>query len=237
MTEKAAKIGIWGVKAIPAINKSELTMQYDRVKELEPKVTIQKMIVGPDKNHLDYHAFIDYDGQILGEFVGRKLRLTPPHYGMGCYVESIKSNEVINEGRKILRSLRYKGMANINFKRDERDGKLYFLELNPRFSLWTGLDVACGMDFPYYYYKICLGESVNINKEYSVGKKWLNLQHDIKGVRVIIKDGSLTWLQWILSVIKADVNAIFALDDPLPALYLFKSLVTKSYSKIKTQLT
>ena len=111
------------------------------------------MIVGPDENHLDYHALIDSDGRIVGEFVGKKLRLTPPHFGMGCYVESVKSDMVVNEGRRILRLLNYKGMANINFKKDERDGQLYFFELNPRMSFWIGLDVACGVDFPYYYYQ------------------------------------------------------------------------------------
>ena len=232
LTEKAAKIGIWGIKAIPAINESELSALYDRVRELAPRVTIQKMIVGPDENHLDYHALIDSNSRIIGEFVGRKLRLTPPHFGMGCYVISEKSDLVVNEGRRILRSLNYKGMANINFKQDARDGRLYFLELNPRFSLWTGLDVACGVDFPYYYYKTCLGERIAMNEEYPVGKIWLNLHHDLKGVRVKIKDGSLTWRQWILSVIEVDVCAIFALDDPLPSFFLLVHLFKQGIRKI-----
>jgi len=232
MTEKAAKIGIWGQKAIPAMNESELCIIYDRVRELEPNVTIQKMIVGPDENHIDYHALVDSDGRLQGEFVGKKLRLTPPHFGMGCYVISEKSDLVVNEGRRILHSLNYKGMANINFKKDDKDGRLYFLELNPRFSLWTGLDVACGVDFPFYYYKTCLGERIVINEEYSIGKKWLNLHHDLKGVRVKIKDGSLTWRQWILSVIKADVGAIFAIDDPLPAINLLIHIFSWPIRKI-----
>jgi predicted ATP-grasp superfamily ATP-dependent carboligase len=240
LTEAARKIGIYQKKAIPVENESELSNLYYRVRELSPNVTIQKMIIGPDENHLDYHALIDNDGQILGEFVGRKLRLTPPHFGMGCYVISEKSDLVVNEGRRILRLLNYKGMANINFKQDERDGQLYFLELNPRFSFWTGLDVACGVDFPYFYYKTCLGDTITMNPEYPLGKTWLHLYYDVKGMRVKIRDGSLTWRQWILSVIKNDVGAIFALDDPLPAvillLIIFKSQVKKIISRIRSYI-
>lgn len=236
LTEEATKSGIFGKKAIPVKNESELSMLYDRVRDFEPNVTIQKMIVGPDENHLDYHALIDNDGRVLGEFVGRKLRLTPPHFGMGCYVISEKSELVVNEGRRILRSLNYKGMANINFKKDERDGQLYFLELNPRFSFWTGLDVACGVDFPYYYYKTCLGERITINAEYPIGKSWLYFYYDFKGMRVKIKDGSLTWYQWILSVIKNDVGAIFALDDPLPGIILLLRIIKGQMRKIISRI-
>jgi predicted ATP-grasp superfamily ATP-dependent carboligase len=237
MTEKAAKFGIWGQKAIPAMNESELSIIYDRVRELEPNVTIQKMIVGPDENHLDYHALVDSDGRLQGEFVGKKLRLTPPHFGMGCYVISEKSDLVVNEGRRILRSLNYKGMANINFKQDERDGRLYFLELNPRFSFWTGLDVACGVDFPYYYYKTCLGERITINEEYPIGKSWLSLTQDLKGLKIQIKEGSLTFHQWVLSVIKNDVGAIFAFDDPLPSIFLLVHLFKQGIRKIFRRIT
>jgi predicted ATP-grasp superfamily ATP-dependent carboligase len=218
--EKAYEIGIGGLKAIPVANKSELFKQYNRIKKVDSKLIVQKMIVGPDENHLCYHALIDSDGRTIAEFVGKKLRLTPPHFGMGCYVESIKSDEVTNEGRRILRLLSYKGIAEIDFKRDERDGRLYFFELNPRFGFWMGLDVACGVDFPYYYYKLCLGDKIIPKDGYLLGKTWLSLYYDIKGIRPLLKDGSLTWHQWMLSVIKADVGAIYALDDPFPAISL-----------------
>lgn len=236
-TEKAYKIGIGKLKAIPAANKSELFRQYERIREVDSKLIVQKMIVGPDENHLDYHALIDSDSRIVEEFVGKKLRLTPPHYGMGCYVESIKSDMVVSEGRRILRLLNYKGMANINFKKDERDGQLYFFELNPRMSFWTGLDIACGVDFPYYYYKLCLGEKIIPKGEYLLGKKWLSLYHDVRGLRTLLKDGSLTWRKWILSVIKADVGAINTLDDPFPTIILLLSIIkgqiVKFISRIK----
>lgn len=220
LSDKAIEFGIYGLKALPATDHSELLKQYNRVKDIDSKLIVQKMIVGPESNHIDYHAFIDSHGRITSEFVGKKLRLTPPYFGMGCYVESVRSEKVVNEGRRILRILNYKGMANINFKKDDRDGRLYFLELNPRFSIWTELDVKCGVDFPYYYYQACLGEKIKAKEKYKVGKRWLSLLHDTKGLKVRLNDGSLSWHQWLSSVLKSNIGAIFAYDDPLPAIML-----------------
>lgn len=234
-TEKAHKIGIGGLKAIFIPNKTELVIKYNQLKEVGAKLIVQKMIVGPDENHLDYHAFVDSNDRIIGEFVGKKFRLTPPHFGMGCYVESVKSEIVVNEGRRILRFLNYKGMANVNFKIDERDGRLYFFELNPRMSFWIGLDIACGVDFPYYYYKTCLEERIIPKGGYPAGKKWLSLYHDIRAIRPLIKDGSITWHRWIVSVIKADIGAIYDRGDPLPGIIfpfrIIKKMVRKVISK------
>ena len=229
-------MGIGGLKAIPARNRSELLSQYDRVIKLDDRVIIQKTVLGPDENHLDYHALVQPDGKIRGEFVGQKLRLTPPHFGMGCYVESIKSDEVTREGRRIINLLHFTGMANINFKRDERDGRLYFLELNPRFSFWTGLDVACGMDFPYYYLKTCLGESFEVREEYTVGKRWVNLLRDIKGLKVYLKDESFSFGQWTRSILRPFTEAIFASDDPMPALVLLYRFVLSAISKLSGRM-
>jgi predicted ATP-grasp superfamily ATP-dependent carboligase len=143
---------------------------------------------------------------------------------------------VVNEGRKILRLLNYKGMANINFKKDERDGQFYFLELNPRMSHWIGLDILCGVDFPFYWYELCRGEKIIPNVEYLLGKKWLNLDRDVRGLRTILKDGSLTWHQWILSVTKADVGAVFAIDDPLPAVILLLKIIKGKIRKIISRI-
>jgi D-aspartate ligase len=217
-TKAASKMGIKGLKAIPVMNKSELSTQYKRVSKVDDRLVVQKMIVGSDDNEFEYHALVDSNDRIIGEFVGKKLRLTPAHFGMACLVESVHSDKVINEGRRILRLLHYKGMAGLDFKIDERDGRLYFLELNPRFSLWTGLDVICGVDFPNYYFNLCLGEKISPKENYLIGKKWLDFYSDIKNLRTLLKEGSLTSHQWVKSVINADAEAVYAIDDPLPAI-------------------
>lgn len=212
-------------KVLPVENHIDLIRWYDRLVKYEPRLLVQQMVIGPDENHLDYHAMIDDDGIIRGEFVGQKLRVIPAHYGMGCYVESIESDEVRNAGRTVLRKLGYRGMANLNFKRDERDGQLYLFEVNPRFSIWTGLDVSCGVDFPYYYYKTCLGEKVDTPETYAVGRRWWNPFADLRAMRTYTKDGTWSWREWLPTLFVPCVNAVFSWDDPLPALTHIKNRI------------
>jgi len=228
-SKAAYRAGINKAKAIPAHNKGELLALLDRFTQVDPRILIQQMIVGPDANHLDYHALVEEDGSIRAEFVGQKLRLTPPKLGMGCYVQSIRSEEVVAAGRRVLSRLDYRGLANINFKRDERDGKLYLLEINPRFSFWVGLDVACGIDFPYYYYQLCLEEPYAADSDYPIGKRWLSLRHDLKGMKTYKAKGELTWGQWAASALRPTVGALFACDDPLPALVCAAQSVTRPF--------
>ena len=98
-------------------------------------------------------------------------------------------------------------------------------------SFWIVLDIACGVDFGYYYYKTCLGEKIIPKEEYLIGKKWLSFYHDIRGIRPLLKDGSLTWHQWILSVIKADVGAVYTFDDPFPAIIHLKNITKELIKK------
>jgi predicted ATP-grasp superfamily ATP-dependent carboligase len=214
----ALRAGLAGVKAIPVERRSDLVSWYDRLAAVDPRLIIQKMVIGPDENHLEYHGFIDREGEVRAEFVGRKLRLAPAHYGSGSYVESIHAEDALLVGRAVLVGLGYRGMANLDLKRDQRDGRLYLFEINPRFTIWTALDVACGVDFPYYYYQTCLGQPFAVPASYPAGRFWLNPLLDLGSMRVYARDGTWSWWRWLGSVLRPTVNAVFAWDDPRPAL-------------------
>jgi predicted ATP-grasp superfamily ATP-dependent carboligase len=217
----ARRAGVGDAKAIPIDTRSDLLSWYDRLATVDPRLIVQTMVIGPDENHIEYHGFIDREGEIRAEFVGRKLRLAPAHYGSGSYVESIHAEDALQVGRSVLRGIGYQGMANLDLKRDQRDGRLYLFEINPRFSVWTALDVACGVDFPYYYYRTCLGQPFAAPACYPAGRFWLNPVADVRSMRVYARDGTWSWGRWLASVLRCSVNAVFAWDDPRPAVSMF----------------
>ncbi len=220
-----ARIGLRGTKAIPVAHPDDLLSWYDRLAAVDPRVVVQKMVRGPDENHLDYNAFIDHDGTIRAEFLGRKLRVFPAHYGSGSYVESIHCEETRVAGRAILERIGYRGVANLDFKRDEKDGRLYLLEINPRFWTWTALSVACGLDLPYYYYRDCLRMPYSVPPIYRGGHRWRHLLNDFRAMRAQARAGPSSWRRWIASAYHPSVNAVFAWDDPGPALMLLLRVV------------
>ena len=219
-TPAARRAGLGEAKAIPIDDRAALLRWYDHIVAVDPRLIVQKMVVGPDESHLEYHGFADRAGDIRAEFVGRKLRLAPAHYGSGSYVESIHDEDALRVGRAVLRSIGYRGMANLDLKRDQRDGRLYLFEINPRFTIWTALDVACGVDFPYYYYQTCLGREFAAPARYPAGRGWLNPVEDLRSMREYTRDGTWSWGRWLRTVLRAPVNAVFAWDDPWPAMAL-----------------
>lgn len=221
-THAAREAGLGKTKAVPAADALELLARYEELALVDSALVVQEMVVGPDENHLDYHALVDQTGQLLAEFAGRKLRLTPPHFGAGSYVESIDAREVATEGRLVLERLGFRGMANMNFKRDERDGRLFLLELNPRFSNWTGLDISCGVDFAYLYFMACAGEGCEAPAPYRLGKRWVDFTADRESMKVYAHEGLWTWPAWAWSLARASVWALFAPDDPRPSWVSFR---------------
>jgi len=53
----------------------------------------------------------------------------------------------------MLRALDFHGFANIEFKRDPRDGQYKIIEVNARHNLSALLAVRCGVNFPLLQYR------------------------------------------------------------------------------------
>lgn len=106
---RLAGTGFEKAKAIPAEDADELRRAYARVSAAGPAVVIQEMVVGDDPSHFSYHVLIDGDGVTRAEFVGRKHRLAPPHFGVGTYVESVQDAEILAAGREVARRIGYRG--------------------------------------------------------------------------------------------------------------------------------
>jgi predicted ATP-grasp superfamily ATP-dependent carboligase len=84
---------------------------------------------------------------IVGEFTGRKIRTYPISYGYSTALIITKAEDVAAQGRKIVTKLGLRGVAKLDFKRDPT-GKLWLLEVNPRFNLWHRLGADAGINIP-----------------------------------------------------------------------------------------
>ncbi|HMI99805.1 MAG TPA: hypothetical protein VK488_08240 [Gaiellaceae bacterium] len=180
---------------------SELEYAYETTADYEPMV--QEFIPGGDSALWSLGTYISADGNPLAVFSGRKIRQTSENMGSARVGEALWDDEVVESGLRLLQALRFHGIAQVEWKRDPRDGQLKLIEVNPRLWQWHGLTGACGADVVQIAYRDLVGEPVSSARTDSSGKRWaigLMSDHGVSVQRPPYVDG------------------VFALDDPQPGL-------------------
>ena len=157
---------------------------------------------------------------MLGWFVGKKLRTYPKEAGVSTYLELCHEEEVARLGFEIVLRLGISGPLKIDIKKDEQTGKLYVLELNPRFSLWCYLGAASGVNLPEIAYAHLVGERLPDPQSYRTDVRWVSFGNDLRSfMRSYRPAGELTLFTWRSSFSGEKIYDVFSWRDPLPWLY------------------
>jgi len=209
-TDHWAPIGGPG-KALQVDTIEALQQLWSRVASANVPVLAQQLVPGPETDVESYHVYLDEQRSIVGEFTGRKIRTWPPHYGHSTALIITDSAEVAELGRAVLRRLDLRGVAKLDFKRG-RDGRLYLLEINPRFTLWHHPAAVAGVNVPALVY----GDLVHLPRpamgRARAGVRWCKLWQDGPAARAA--GVPLTrWLPWALG---CEAKSAWSWDDPLP---------------------
>lgn len=224
--EQAAAVGIdiptLDPGTFPVIVKPERSVEFKRryrrqafrcetAAELEEALAqteefgpiVQELIPGGDDTLYTVGSYLDADGRALGVFCGRKLRQTPPGIGTCRVGEAIWVEEVVEAALRLLAAFEYRGISQVEFKRDPRDGRFKLMEINARLWQWHGLASACGVDLPRIAYADLTGDTPPPAEMNGNGKRWA----------ITLLPGERPAPQR-----PPYVDAVFAVDDPKPAL-------------------
>jgi predicted ATP-grasp superfamily ATP-dependent carboligase len=185
---------------------------------------------GPDSVWM-FNGYFDAASDCLVGFTGRKLRQSPPYSGITS-LGVLEDNEVVDEQtRRLMKGIGYRGVLDIGYRYDARDGLYKLLDANPRvggtFRLFV--DDETGMDVVRALYLDLTGQEVPAARQRS-GRRWLLEPWDVRSCLVYRQDGRLTLRDWLRSLRGVDEGAWFARDDPLPFLVLCARLVGKAVS-------
>ena len=157
-------------------------------------------------------------GEIVASFMHRRLaehdvmRGTQlAHAATGAV--SVVEAELRSNGTALLRALRWDGMAMVEFRRSDRDGRFYLMEVNPRFPGSLGLAVAAGVDFPALYVQCAAGRPVSGPEAYPLGLRyrWILSKGIVEAV-----ENPLGYLRNAASVLRSDTRCDISLRDPRP---------------------
>ena len=146
----------FGKQAVRCETRAELDAAFDRARSFDPLV--QEFVPGGDDQLYTLGAYLSRDGEALGVFSGRKLRQSPAGVGTCRVGEAVWVDDVVEQGLALLRGLQFHGVAQVEFKRDPRDGAYKLMEVNPRLWQWHGLAAECGVDVTAIAYRDLVGE-------------------------------------------------------------------------------
>jgi D-aspartate ligase len=142
----------------------------------------------------------------------------------------LEANDVVLEDtRRLMKGIGYRGVLDIGYRYDARDGLFKLLDANPRvggtFRLFV--DDESGLDVVRALYLDLTGQEVPPARQRS-GRKWLLEPWDVRSCLVYRKHGRLSLRAWLRSLRGVDEGAWFARDDPVPFLVLCARLIGKA---------
>lgn len=198
-------------------DRQTLLDRYGKACALFPPdmILIQELVPGWGETQFSYAALC-LDGHPLAWLVARRTRQLPMDFGRySTYVETVEEPGVIAPSVRLLSSLRYTGLVEIEFKRDPRDGQYKLLDVNPRVWGWHTLGGRAGVDFSYLLWRMAQGEPVP-EARVGAGLRWRMTSRDLLVAALEILRGRLSVRGYLQSLAGSTTSAIFASDDPLP---------------------
>ena len=203
-------------KAIVVEREDELKEKYQQYSHFG-ELMVQELIPGGEEQLYSVGTLFDQRMELIAVFTGQKLHQYPPNFGSGSLARSVRNDALAEAGVSFMRELGFRGLGMLEYKLDPRDGKLKFLEINPRTWYWHSLSRACGVDLPYLYYLSVTGQKPQPVTEQKTDVKWLYLVRDFVAFRDKQRSGEGTsFLEWLRSLSGKKEYALFAWDDPMP---------------------
>ena len=95
-------------------------------------------------------------------------------------VTTNKEDKALELAKKLMKSLNWSGVANIDMIYDQERDLVQILEINPRYWLTTDASAIAGVNFPYLYCLNALG--INFEVPAYSELNYLNLQGLVKSV-------------------------------------------------------
>ena len=215
-----------------AHNKKELITIFEQMrtkykKHLHPPI-IQEYI--PGINGYGFYALY-WKGKLVAYYMHQRLHMFPRSGGASTMAQTFYDKKLFELGKRILDKLRWHGVAMVEFKKNEENGKYYLIEINPKY--WGSLDLGihAGYEIPYYHVLKAIGRNVNFRYKYKkVVFMWPenDFRYAMAGNNKV-KEFSL----WLINLLNPKIKKHWKINDLKPLLkegmYLLKNW--KKYEK------
>jgi D-aspartate ligase len=209
-----------GRKMVVVQEQAELVRLYGEMEDpAAPNLMLQEYIPGGEDTVWMFNGYFGEDSEAVVAFTGQKLRQSPVYTG-ATSLGICRRNDVVKDAtERWMRELGYRGILDIGYRYDRRDGQYKVLDVNPRIGATFRLFVAAnGMDVLRALYLDLTGQAVP-TAELIEGRKWM-VEKDLASSLQLRRDGRLTIREWAASLRGVKELGYLSRDDPKPFLRL-----------------
>ena len=209
-----------GKKALLAHDAKEFAEHRRSLAKVDIRASVLDFIPGPDSDFFNYSVYRTTDGEFLGGFPMRKLRKTPPFFGVCRVAHTDVCSELVQAMREsveaMLAAIDYRGMANAEFKLDQRDGRLRLMEINARPFLMQGLPLRAGIAYARMAWQdVAMSERPAVRDNGWRGA-WIHLHADIGNALAYRRQEALPLAEYLRPYRMPHTWAVWSARDPKP---------------------
>lgn len=209
----------FGCKLFVARDRRELQRCIDRLREADLDGEVFDLVPGADDQLYAYCTYVDARGAAAAGVTVRKLRQSPPFFGVARVAEVVEPIPELRDATlAVLGRIGFQGVAAAEFKRDPRDGRFVFLEVNGRAVLYNALLRAAGLDVAALTWSEHMTGTVVLPPPCGWRGAWTNLHADLLYTMLARRDERLRLADVVAPYGRAHVEAVWSARDPQPFL-------------------
>ena len=220
----------FGRKVFHVKSTKDLDLAADRLRYKNMEVMIQEII--PGREIYAFFTYFNKSSEPLAICGWDKIRQYPLDFGFGTFCRSMWRPTAADHSLQLLRTIKYYGFAEVEVKKDPRDGQYKMIEINARTSLQNILAGACGADVVYAAYLDANGQAKKHPFSFRNNILWADDFLDMVSFLQHLVRGDIGIGEIIESLNPRKVRSMAAWDDPMP---LFARAVVVSYRALYSQ--
>ena len=226
-----------GKKMVIARSAAELIEWYQRLEDpSDPVLMLQEYIPGGDDTIWMFDGYFDRNSDCVFGVTGKKLRQFPVHTGatsLGICLENPPTRE---QTCRFMKAIGYRGILDIGFRYDARDGRYKLLDPNPRIGQTFRLFVSReGWDVAHLLYLDLTGQPLPVATPVE-GRKWMVEDWDLESALDYWREGELSFPEWLASYQGVAESAWFARDDLAPLGQVVKGVAGRGWAALRRRL-
>lgn len=224
----------FGCKLFAAGDRAELERSIAKAQAAGMACQVFDRVPGGDDRIYAYCTYIDQRGEPLGGVTIRKLRQSPPFFGVARVAEVVEDVPQLRDATiELARRMGLRGMAAAEFKFDERDGTWRFMEINGRSVIYNSLLREAGLDLAGMAWGEHMEGRSEMARPTGWSGVWVNLHADLLYSALRRREQALSWGEFVTPYTRPMREAVWSAGDPRPFLVQWGRTLREAVSSVR----